>query len=361
MGALPARAALPAVVVNARQCPSDFAKGTGQLAKPDAIDAAILALFGVVVQTTVRPLESMDILEFREIYDRCGQLVRMLAVEKTIAMPLRVAPPRVLRNIERHIGYLQARIAELEDRMDGIVQHRLPSVPKTTFCNPSSASDRRSRGPCWPTCPNWARKPAKASRLWSAWLPTPTTAAQKRPAPIFVAAEAKVRMGLYQAAVAAIRHCPHMKAFYASLKARGKASKLALIAVARKILVLANALIRTMTPYQAHKLRLLKSYDTQYGHLRVRLTWYDRRVGLFHDTIAREGVKAFAPRWREQPRTPGNGFPGTHVRGMSAWGQRQPGLYYKPSAITTCSKKLPRVAWAPFTRRAIASAAPSWP
>jgi len=39
-------------------------------------------------------------------------------------------------------------------------------------------------------------------------------------------------------------------AFYASLKARGKASKVALIAFARKLLALANALLRTNTPYQ---------------------------------------------------------------------------------------------------------------
>ena len=60
----------------------------------------------------------------------------------------------------------------------------------------------------------------------------------------------KVRIALYQAAVAAIRYCATMKAFYASLKARGKASKVALIAVARKLLVLANALLRDGTPYQ---------------------------------------------------------------------------------------------------------------
>src|SRR5713101_798940 len=61
---------------------------------------------------------------------------------------------------------------------------------------------------------------------------------------------AKVRIALYQAAVAAIRYCPTMKSFYASLKARGKATKVALIAVARKLLVLANALLRAGIPYQ---------------------------------------------------------------------------------------------------------------
>ena len=61
----------------------------------------------------------------------------------------------------------------------------------------------------------------------------------------------KVRIGMYQAAIAAIRHCPRMKAFYAALKARGKASRVAIIAIARKLLVLANAMIRDMTPYHA--------------------------------------------------------------------------------------------------------------
>ncbi|MCY2943569.1 MAG: IS110 family transposase, partial [Planctomycetota bacterium] len=60
----------------------------------------------------------------------------------------------------------------------------------------------------------------------------------------------KVRIGLYQAAIVAIRCCPVMKVFYISLKARGKPSKVALIAVARKLLVLANALIRTMKPFE---------------------------------------------------------------------------------------------------------------
>ena len=60
-----------------------------------------------------------------------------------------------------------------------------------------------------------------------------------------------MRVGLYQAAIAAIRHCPHMKAYYATLKARGKASRVAIIAIARKLLVLANAMIRDMLPYKA--------------------------------------------------------------------------------------------------------------
>src|SRR5271163_4258257 len=83
VGALLAEA-LPAVVVNARQV-RDFAKAMNYLAKTDTIDAAVIAHFGEVATTTVRPLESQeirDLRDLRDLYDRRGQLVRMLAMEK---------------------------------------------------------------------------------------------------------------------------------------------------------------------------------------------------------------------------------------------------------------------------------------
>jgi transposase len=112
---------LPAVVVNARQV-RDFAKGLGQLAKTDAVDAAIIAYFGEVVPTTVRPLESQDLRELRDLYDRRGQLVRMLAAEKNHRHAAAGSSPKVLKNIDRVIDFLEAQIHDLEDRMDRIVE-----------------------------------------------------------------------------------------------------------------------------------------------------------------------------------------------------------------------------------------------
>jgi transposase len=119
VGALLA-ADLPAVVVNARQV-RDFAKGIGQLAKTDKIDAGILAHFGEVVATVVRPLPPKDVLEFRDLCDRRGQLVRMLATEKNHRHAARGASAKVLKNIDKHIAFLERQIDDLEDRMDKIV------------------------------------------------------------------------------------------------------------------------------------------------------------------------------------------------------------------------------------------------
>jgi transposase len=237
---------LPAVVVNARQV-RDFAKALGILAKTDDIDSGVLARFGQVVETTVRPLPAAEIQEFQAIYDRRSQLVRMLAAEKNHCHAS--ASKRVLENIKAHILYLEKQIRELEDRMDRFVE----------TCDAFRAKDEVLQsipgvGP-------------QVSRTLLAYLPELGQGSRQRITALVGLApynddsgkeshtrhirggRGKVRLGLYQAAVVAKRFCPDMKEFYDRLLSRGKAKKVATLAVARKILVLANALVRSMKPY----------------------------------------------------------------------------------------------------------------
>jgi transposase len=245
-------AGLPAVVVNARQV-RDFAKAMNYLAKTDTIDAGVIAHFGEVATTTVRPLESQEIRDLRELYDRRGQLVRMLVTEKNQrhAASVAQASPKVLKSIDKHIDYLESHIADLEQRQDRLIE---------------SSAAFRARDEILQTITGIG---PQVSRTLLAHLPElgtynrQTIAALVGLAPFnddsgthtgqrhIRGGRSKVRVGLYQAAIAAIRHCPLMKQFYAALKTRGKASRVAIIAVARKILVLANALIRDMVPYRA--------------------------------------------------------------------------------------------------------------
>ncbi len=248
VGALLA-AGLPAVVVNARQV-RDFAKGTGQLAKTDTLDAALLAYFGEVVVTVVRPLPDKESLEFRDLCDRRGQLVRMLAAEKNHRHAAQGASAKVLKNIDKHIAFLKRQIDDLEERMDSIVSASEtfkakdeilqsivgigPQVSRTLLVHlPELGKGNRQTIAALVGLAPFAEDSGTSSRIRH-----------------IRGGRAKVRIALYQAAVAAIRYCPTMKSFYAALKARGKASKVALIAVARKLLVLANALLRDGTPYK---------------------------------------------------------------------------------------------------------------
>lgn len=248
VGALLA-AGLPAVVVNARQV-RDFAKGLGRLAKTDTIDAGVLARFGEVVPTVVRPLPAPAVAEFQQLYDRRSQLVRMLAAEKNHRHAHATGSPKVRKNIDAHIAYLEKQIKGLEAQMDAFV---------------AATEAYRARDEVLQSIPGVG---PQVSRTLLAHLPELGTGTRQTLAALAGLApynddsgrqsgcrhigggRGKVRVGLYQAAVVAITHCPEMKAFYARLKARGKASKVALVAVARKLLILANALIRAMRPYE---------------------------------------------------------------------------------------------------------------
>lgn len=248
VGALLA-AGLPAVVVNARQV-RDFAKGTGQLAKTDTIDAGILAHFGEVVATIVRPLPPQEVLEFREWCDRRGQLVRMLATEKNHRHAAQGGSAKVQKNIDKHIAYLQRQIEELEERMDRLVAESEAFRAKDEILQSITGIGPQVSRTLLVHLPELGQGSRQRIAALVGLAPFADDSGTSHRIRHIRGGRGKVRIALYQAAVAAIRYAPAMRAFYDALKARGKATKVALIAVARKLLVLANALIRRGTSYQ---------------------------------------------------------------------------------------------------------------
>lgn len=246
VGALLA-ASLPAVVVNARQA-RDFAKALGCLAKTDAIDAAGLAHFGEVVTTIVRPLPAPEIQEFQQIYDRRSQLVRILAAEKNHRHV--GGPRRVLTSINTIIRHLEKEIRALEDRMDKFVESSEAFRAKDEVLQSIPGVGPQVSRTLLAHLPELGQGSRQTITALVGLAPYNNDSGKESRPRHIRGGRGKVRIGLYQAAVVAIRHCPEMKAFYIGLKARGKASKVALVAVARKLLVLANALIRNMKPYE---------------------------------------------------------------------------------------------------------------
>lgn len=243
---------LPAVVVNARQV-RDFAKAMNYLAKTDTIDAAVIAHFGEVANTTVRPLESQELRDLRDLYDRRGQLVRMLAMEKNQRHSATVAQalPKVLKSIDKHIDYLEGQIKDLEARMDQLIDSTAAFQARNEILQTITGIGPQISRTLIAHLPELGQYNRQRIAALVGLAPFNDDSGEHSGQRHIRGGRSKVRIGLYQAAVAAIRHCKNTKAYYAALKARGKASRVALIAVARKILVLANAMIRDMAPYQA--------------------------------------------------------------------------------------------------------------
>ena len=245
-------AGLPAVTVNARQV-RDFAKSLGQLAKTDRIDAAVIAHFGEVVPTTVHPLPPADLLELhcRASSTDADNSSACSPPKKTTATPPASPVPRVLKNIERHIDYLERQIQDLEDRMDKIVETSEAFREQNALLQSITGIGPQVARTLIAHLPELGHRSRQAIAALVGLAPFNDDSGSHSGQRHIRGGRSKVRLSLYQAAISAIRHCPRMKAFYAHLKARGKASKIAIIAVARKILVLANALLRDKLPYHA--------------------------------------------------------------------------------------------------------------
>jgi transposase len=250
-------AKLPAAVVNARQV-RDFARAMGKQAKTDGIDAAVLAHFGEVVRPSVQVVgdEVSQALEAR--ITRRNQLIQMFVAEKNRRAMLviqRTGSTAMAKSIEVHVQWLEKQIAELDEEIDRLIKNSpvwremddlLQSVPGV---GPVTSRTLLS---CVPELGTLGNKQIAAL---VGVAPFNHDSGQRAGRRTIWGGRAEVRSVLYMAVVAAIRCNPHLRSFYARLKAAGKASKVAITATMRKLLVTLNAMIRDRTPWTPPPLR----------------------------------------------------------------------------------------------------------
>jgi transposase len=117
-----AAAGLPVVVVNPRAV-RDFAKGIGQFAKTDALDAALLAHFAQAVRPALRPLAPAAQAELAALVERRRQLVAMRTAEQN---RLHAAVPRVRPQIQAHLARLAEQIAAVDQDQPALGHARRP-------------------------------------------------------------------------------------------------------------------------------------------------------------------------------------------------------------------------------------------
>ena len=113
-----AAAGVPVAVVNPRQV-RDFAKATGRLAKTDALDAAVLALFAERVRPEPRALPDAESGALMAILARRRQLLQMLVAEKNRA---HVAMPAVQKSLKKHVRWLERELAGVDDDLQAAIR-----------------------------------------------------------------------------------------------------------------------------------------------------------------------------------------------------------------------------------------------
>jgi transposase len=238
---------LPLVVLNPAQV-RDFAKALGQRAKTDKLDALVIARYVEAIKPEVRLLPDEQTRELSDLVSRRRQIVEMIGAEKQRLG--RATQKRLRKSIERLVGALQKELSEVETEIDDMVRgspawlekekllQSVPGIgPVTSRVLLSEMSelgslDRRQAAALAGLAP-WVRQSGK-------WRGQSRTGGGR----------AACRTVLFTSAMAAIRSSAPFQTFYKRLLAAGKPKMVALIAVARKLLTIANAILRDKKPWQ---------------------------------------------------------------------------------------------------------------
>ncbi|MCW2239453.1 IS110 family RNA-guided transposase [Azospirillum canadense] len=243
-----AGAGLPLAVVNPRQI-RDFARAIGRLAKTDALDAQVIALFAERIRPEPRPVADTDSQALAELVARRRQIVEMIGMESNRRRQAK--SPRVRRTIEVTLKTLEAQLAELDKDINDTVRGSpvwraaddlLTSVP--------GIGDVTART-LIADLPELGRLDRRRIAALVGVAPINRDSGQMRGHRAIAGGRTAVRNVLYMATLTAIRWNPVIKAHYARIVAAGRPKKLAIVACMRHLLTILNAIVRTASPWKA--------------------------------------------------------------------------------------------------------------
>ena len=241
-----AAAGHPVVVVNPRQV-RDFARATGQLAKTDALDAAVLAHFAEAVRPEVRPLPDELTQVMQGWVARRRQVLAMIGAEQN---RLGLAAPAVQPAIHTHLEWLRQHLGEVDPELRTVLRSSpvwrehddlLRSVPGV--------------GPVLATTllvdvPELGRLNRHEIAKLIGVAPLNQDSGEHRGTRRIWGGRAPVRKTLYMATLAAVKHNPVIREFYLRLCQAGKPKKVALTACMRKLLTILNAMLHQGTAWK---------------------------------------------------------------------------------------------------------------
>lgn len=241
--AMLAAAGLPVVVANPRQV-RDFARATGQLAKTDRLDADTLALFAERVRPTPRPLpdEAAQLLD--ALLTRRRQLVEMLVAEKN---RLGFAPRPLHQGIQEHIRWLERQLDDVTKGLADQIERSPVWRAKDDLLQSVPGVGPIVSAVLLAELPELGALSHKQLATLAGVAPLARDSGTLRGKRMVWGGRAGVRTALYLAALCGRRWNPQLRVFYERLIAAGKPKKVALIACARKLLTILNAMLRDST------------------------------------------------------------------------------------------------------------------
>jgi len=240
-------AGLPVAIVNPAQIRA-FARAIGQRAKTDPIDARVIAHFAEATNLEPRPLPDEQTRLLADLVGRRRQIIEMMGAERQREQ--RLSAPRLKKSIARLVKALEKELASLDTDIGDAVrgspawrakEELLASVPGVgPVISHTLIAD----------LPELGQIGGKQITALVGLAPFTRQSGKWRGKSFIGGGRTDVRAVLFMGALVAKQHNPVLKAFFDRLIAAGKPKMVALIAVARKLLTILNAILRDNRPWQ---------------------------------------------------------------------------------------------------------------
>lgn len=224
-----------------------FARSYGIRAKTDRIDAKLIASFMAFRPEAGRALPTEKLQILRMLTTRRAQLVGMRKrLVLQISARTRQAIPAHVDSMDDELkALLDAQILELESRIERVITQektlddkavRLRSIPGI---GPVSAAMLIAE------MPELGKMTSGEAAAMTGLAPVPYDSGTMRSKRMIAGGRRALRHVLYQAALAAAYHNPVLKSGAQRLKVRGKPHKLVIVAVARRLVTIANTILKS--------------------------------------------------------------------------------------------------------------------
>jgi transposase len=219
----------------------------GKRAKTDALDAKLIARFALIMQDAARPVPDAKTFEIRALSTRRRQLVEMIAMEKT-RLKQTIDEP-VAQSCRAIIALLAAERARVEDSLLKALlaqdqgERRLALLQTIPGVGPAVAMTLLA------DLPELGGLGRKAVASLAGLAPHPNQSGAREGQAHISGGRPCVRAALYMAALSAARTDKGFRREYLGLRQAGKPAKVALVAVARRIAITANAILKSGQPW----------------------------------------------------------------------------------------------------------------
>ena len=219
-----------------------FAQAIGQSAKTDRVDAAMLARMGAVLDLEAKPIRSCSMHEIREMH-----VARIGLVKDRTACRNRLHGARnkvVLAQLRARLKQVEKQIEQIDAELVRLIAGDPQLARRFEILTSVPGIGRVAAAAMIVEMPELGSMDGKEAASLAGLAPIPRESGIWKGKSRIGGGRHQLRRALYMPALVAVRHNSQLSKVYQTLCNAGKPAKVAITAVMRKLIILANALIR---------------------------------------------------------------------------------------------------------------------